>query len=178
VADRAQGLSPLFVSLGGAGYAAVSVTGKEVKNSSLTGKDVKNSSLTGKDVKNSSLSGSDVKDSRLTGKDVKNRSLSGGDIKDDGLSGTQILESQLGKVPSASAADQATSATSASNVGGFQVRRIDFFKRPPNTGATQVLNFNGLKLEASCDGAGDLSVVATNTQHSPSADPLGPDLDC
>lgn len=45
----------LFVALGGSSYAAIMVTGKNVRNSSLTGKDVRNSSLTGVDVKNGSL---------------------------------------------------------------------------------------------------------------------------
>jgi hypothetical protein len=83
-------LVALFVSIGGIGYAATTITGKNVKNGSLTGKDVKNSSLTGSDVKNSSL----------TGKDIKNNSLTGSDVK----------ESKLGKVPSAGTADTAGSA--------------------------------------------------------------------
>ena len=41
----------LFVALGGVSYAAVVVTGKNVKNSSLTGADVRNNSLTGSDVR-------------------------------------------------------------------------------------------------------------------------------
>ena len=41
----------LFVALGGTSYAAVKVTGKQVKDSSLTGRDVKDESLTGRDVK-------------------------------------------------------------------------------------------------------------------------------
>src|SRR3954466_9508678 len=41
----------LFVALGGSSYAAIKVTGKNVKNSSLTGADIKNNSVTGKDVK-------------------------------------------------------------------------------------------------------------------------------
>ena len=48
-------LLALFVALGGSSYAAIKVTGKNVKDSSLTGKDLKNSSLTGADVKNGSL---------------------------------------------------------------------------------------------------------------------------
>ena len=36
----------LFVALGGSSYAAITVTGKNVKNGSLTGKDIENSSLT------------------------------------------------------------------------------------------------------------------------------------
>ena len=54
----------LFVALGGS-YAAISVTGKNVKNGSLTGKDVKNSSLTTSDVKNRSLLSKDFKPGQL-----------------------------------------------------------------------------------------------------------------
>lgn len=50
----------LVVALGGTSYAAVQVTGKDVKNGSLSSKDVKNESLKGKDVKDESLSGSDL----------------------------------------------------------------------------------------------------------------------
>lgn len=45
----------LFAALGGTSYAAITITGKDVKNSSLTGADIKNGSLTGKDVKKRSL---------------------------------------------------------------------------------------------------------------------------
>jgi hypothetical protein len=62
-------LIALFVALGGSSYAALRVTGKNVKNSSLTGTDVKNNSLTGRDVKN--LVSGDVKDSSLLAKDFK-----------------------------------------------------------------------------------------------------------
>jgi hypothetical protein len=43
----------MFLALGGSSYAALTVTGKTVKNSSLTGADVKNKSLTKKDFKGS-----------------------------------------------------------------------------------------------------------------------------
>jgi hypothetical protein len=55
----------LFVALGGSSYAAISVTGKNVKNGSLTGKDIKNSSLTSSDVKNRSLLSKDFKSGQL-----------------------------------------------------------------------------------------------------------------
>ena len=45
----------LVVAMGGTSYAAVKITGKDVKNGSLSGKDVKNESLTGKDVKKQSV---------------------------------------------------------------------------------------------------------------------------
>ena len=69
-------LMALFVALGGSSYAALRVTGKNVKNSSLTGKDVKNKSLTGRDVKN--LGSGDVKDSSLLAKDFKPGQLPAG----------------------------------------------------------------------------------------------------
>jgi hypothetical protein len=52
-------------ALGGSSYAAIRVTGKNVKDASLTGKDVKNSSLTTSDVKNRSLLSSDFKSGQL-----------------------------------------------------------------------------------------------------------------
>jgi hypothetical protein len=55
----------LFLALGGSSYAALSVTGKNVKNSSLTGKDVKNSSLGTADVKNGVLLAGDFKSGQL-----------------------------------------------------------------------------------------------------------------
>ena len=55
----------LFAALGGTSYAALRVTGKNVKNSSLTGVDVKNSSLTTSDVKDRSLLSKDFKAGQL-----------------------------------------------------------------------------------------------------------------
>lgn len=55
----------LFIALGGSSYAALSVTGRDVKNSSLTGSDVKNSSLTTSDVRNGSLLSADFKAGQL-----------------------------------------------------------------------------------------------------------------
>jgi hypothetical protein len=49
-------LIALFVALGGTGYAALKVSGKNVKNRSLTGKDVKRNSLGGSEIKEARLS--------------------------------------------------------------------------------------------------------------------------
>jgi hypothetical protein len=45
----------VFVALGGSSYAAITITGRDVKNGSLTGKDVHNNSLTGRDIKEAQL---------------------------------------------------------------------------------------------------------------------------
>jgi hypothetical protein len=68
-------LVALAVALGGTSYAAITITGNNVRNSSLTGTDVRNSSLTGTDVKNSSLTGSDVKNRSLTTSDLSLASI-------------------------------------------------------------------------------------------------------
>jgi hypothetical protein len=57
----------VFIALGGTSYAAIKVTGKNVKDATLTGKDVANSSLTSADVKNNSLLVKDFKAGQLTG---------------------------------------------------------------------------------------------------------------
>src|SRR3954469_13789797 len=50
----------LFVALGGSSYAAVTLTGRNIKDSSLTGRDVKDKSLTGRDVRNGSIGKDDL----------------------------------------------------------------------------------------------------------------------
>lgn len=55
----------LFVAVGGTSYAALTITGKNVKDSSLSGLDIKNSTLTGADVKNRSLRARDFRAGQL-----------------------------------------------------------------------------------------------------------------
>ncbi|MEH3052611.1 MAG: pentapeptide repeat-containing protein [Patulibacter minatonensis] len=50
----------LFLALGGTAFAAVQITGKDVRDASLTGADIRNASLTGTDVKDGSLSAADL----------------------------------------------------------------------------------------------------------------------
>lgn len=76
-------LIALFVAMGGVGYAAVKIDGKNLKNKSVAGKK------------------------------LKNKTIGGGKVKADTLTGVQINESTLGKVPSATTADKATTADTA-----------------------------------------------------------------
>ena len=55
----------LFAALGGSAYAAVTVTGKDIKDGTVTGRDVKNSSISSADVKNRSLLRNDFKSGQL-----------------------------------------------------------------------------------------------------------------
>ena len=88
-------LLALFVALGGTGYAAVKINGKNIKAGTITGNKLGNKILTGNKFKNNTVTGSKLKRDTLTGR--------------------QIKESILGTVPRA---DLATSAGAADAVAG------------------------------------------------------------
>ena len=71
-------------------------------------------SIDSREIKNSAIRGKDVRNDGLTGADV--RRLGSGDISDNSLTGNDVLESSLGKVPSASNADSANTANAADSV--------------------------------------------------------------
>src|SRR5690349_263980 len=78
-------LIALFVALGGTGYAAVKVNGKNIKKGTVTAKQLKNKTITGAKIKNNAIGAA------------------------------QISEGKLGTVPKAINADNAASAANAAN---------------------------------------------------------------
>lgn len=58
-------LIALFVALGGSGYAAISINGKDIENRSIAGKKLKRNAVTGGLVKNRSLRARDFKRGQL-----------------------------------------------------------------------------------------------------------------
>lgn len=58
-------LAALFVALGGSAYAAIVITGRNIKNSTVTGADIKNHSLASKDIKHNSIGGAAILESKL-----------------------------------------------------------------------------------------------------------------
>lgn len=87
-------LLALFTALAGTSYAAVTITGKNVKNNSLTGADI--TKLRGGDVSNSSLTGADIKSSSIAGNDIKNEALAARDIKAGSLTADRFAPGQAG----------------------------------------------------------------------------------
>jgi hypothetical protein len=77
----------LFVALGGSSYAALTITGKNVRDGSLTGKDVKKNSLTGADVRG--LRSRDVSDGSLLAQDFQAGQLPAGPRGPQGLQGAK-----------------------------------------------------------------------------------------
>jgi hypothetical protein len=98
----------LFVSLGGVSYGVATgfIDSRELKNNTIRSKDVRNNTLRTFDIRNNEVRGFDVRNSSIQGRDVAFNTLTGQDIS----------ESSLGKVPSAAAADTATSAGTAGSV--------------------------------------------------------------
>ena len=91
-----------------------------------------------------------IKARNVTRSKIARRAINSDLVGVDALTGENIVESSLGTVPNASKAN------------GRAVVKIAFVA-PPGTGATEVLNLNGLRLVASC-AAGNpppLSVTAT-----------------
>jgi Collagen triple helix repeat (20 copies) len=60
----------LFVALGGSSYAALSITGREVRNGSLTGADLAHGSIGSAEIRNGSIRGIDVRDGSITAADL------------------------------------------------------------------------------------------------------------
>ncbi len=128
-------LIALFVALGGVGYAAATINGKNIKNKSIAGKK------------------------------LKNKTVTGGKVKGNTLTGAQIRESSLGTVPNASKASNATNATNAANaaaVGGMSLRKIAYSSEAGSATST-IFSFKGLTLQATCGAGAALVVTATTS---------------
>lgn len=92
----AVALLALFVALGGSGYAAVKINGKDIRDRSVAGKKLKNRTVTAKQIKRGTLTGAQVKRGSLTGR--------------------QIREGSLGAVPKAAVAEALTAEGAKSYV--------------------------------------------------------------
>jgi hypothetical protein len=70
----------LFVALGGSSYAALTITGGNIRNGTVTGSDVKNESVKGRDIDNGTLTGSELKNGSVTSSDIADASLVAADF--------------------------------------------------------------------------------------------------
>ena len=85
----------VFIALGGTSYAAVMITGADVRDGSLTGRDVRDSSLGASDVINNSLGTGEIRDGSLNGRDVRDSSLGSSDVIDGSLLARDFRPGQL-----------------------------------------------------------------------------------
>ncbi|MGZ5338327.1 MAG: hypothetical protein ACXWEE_01820 [Thermoleophilaceae bacterium] len=135
----------LFVSLGGVSYGVATgfIDSREIKNNQVRSSDLRNNTIRTFDIRNNEVRGFDIRNSSVQGRDVALNTLTGADVS----------EQDLGKVPSAAAAD------SAASVGGVTPKAFAYVGEA-GSGFVPVLSLGGLTLEARCVAASDLEVRA------------------
>ena len=102
----------VFIALGGSSYAAITITGKNVKDGTLTGADVKNNSLRGADIRANAVNSDDVENGSLLARDFKAGQLPAGlqgQKGDSGAPGPQGPKGDTGTVDTSNFYDKAQS---------------------------------------------------------------------
>jgi hypothetical protein len=107
----------------------------------------------------SKIGSNQIKNNAITTGKIKKEAVTTAKIKKGAITGAKVNLSTLGKVPSA------TSADNSNTVGGNTVVGINFTGSAP-VGPTQVLNLDGFTLTASCSAGEVLSVVANGPSGS------------
>jgi hypothetical protein len=132
----------VFLILGGAtAFAAKKIGSNEIKGNSIT---------TGK-----------LKKEAVTASKLKKNSVTTPKIANGAVTGAKINTSSLGTVPNATHAATADNANNANTVGGLRIVKFSL-NGVENVAKTQILDLNGLQLQASCT-AGEVTVTATTS---------------
>jgi hypothetical protein len=155
----------LFVALGGVsyGFATGSIDSREIKNNDVRTRDLRNNDIRTRDLRNNDIRTRDLRNNEVRGLDIRNSTVQGRDLALNTLTGDDIDESRLGKVPSATSADNATRATTADSAQSLSgLRMVPIKHRSGNTAGQVILDAAGLQLVVSCLG-GDEDVRARTT---------------
>jgi hypothetical protein len=98
----------LFVSLSGVSYGVATgfIDSREIKNNEIRSLDIRNNQIRTRDLRNNEVRGIDIRNSTVQGRDIALNTVTGEDVKED----------TLGKVPSATSADSATTAGGVSTL--------------------------------------------------------------
>jgi hypothetical protein len=145
----------LFVSLSGVSYGVVTgfIDSREIKNNEIRSVDIRNNQIRTRDLRNNEVRGIDIRNSTVQGRDVALNTLTGDDVRED----------TLGKVPSATSADSATTA------GGVSTLRIIPVTTMPEGGTPVTLAAHGpLTLSGECL-TGSVPQVSVSTTEDNSA---------
>jgi hypothetical protein len=111
-----------------------------------------------------------LKKNAVTTPKIKKNAVTAAKIRNGAVTGAKVNVSTLGKVPSAANADNAgnaghansaDNANNANTVGGLRIVKFSF-NGPSPLGKSQILDFNGLQLQAECSG-GEVTLTATTT---------------
>ncbi|MDX6609262.1 MAG: hypothetical protein QOF85_1187 [Solirubrobacterales bacterium] len=136
-ANVMSSIAVFLVLGGGAAYAAKKIGSNEIKGNSIT---------TGK-----------LKKEAVTSSKLKKNSVTTPKIANGAVTGAKLNLGTVGTVPNAAHATNADNANNANTVGGLRIVKFSLNGASP-IGNTQILDFNGLQIQASCAGG---SVTAT-----------------
>jgi hypothetical protein len=145
----------LFVSLSGVSYGVATgfIDSREIKNNEIRSRDIRNNEVRTRDLRNNEVRGIDIRNSTVQGRDVALNTVTGEDLN----------ESTLGKVPSATAADAATSAGAVDTLKIIPVTTVAMGSPPV------VLASHGpLTLSGEC-AAGAIARLSVSTTENDSA---------
>jgi len=135
------------------GVATGFIDSREIKNNEIRSLDIRNNEIRTRDLRNNEVRGIDIRNSTVQGRDVALNTLTGEDVKED----------TLGKVPSATSADSATTASGVSTLQIIPVTTVAEGSPPV------VLASHGpLTLSAEC-ATGAVARVSVSTTENNSA---------
>jgi hypothetical protein len=143
-------LIALFVSLSGVSYG--------VATGYIDSREIKNNEVRSLDIRNNQVRSVDLRNNQVRGIDIRNSSVQGRDIALNTVTGTDVNEATLGKVPSATSADSAGSASTAGSVDGVSMQKIRWSGEIGGA-FERIVSFGGLTLEAQCANAGGPAIV-------------------
>ncbi len=161
----------LFVSLSGVSYGVATgfIDSREIKNNEIRSLDIRNNEVRTRDLRNNEVRGIDIRNSTVQGRDLALNTVTGEDVN----------EGTLGKVPSATAADTATSANGVSTLTIIPQTTV-----AEGTSSVTLATHGPLTLLARCEdsGGGDtLARLLVDTSEDDSAAgqsaAANPDLD-
>jgi hypothetical protein len=108
-----------------------------------------------------SVGSKQIKKNAVTSAKIKNNAVTTAKIKNGAITGAKVNAGTIGTVPNATHAVTADSAGNANTVNGLRIVKFSL-NGGSNIGKTEILNLNGLQLQASCS-SGSETLTATTT---------------
>jgi hypothetical protein len=138
----------LFVSLSGVSYGVATgfIDSREIKNNTVASGDVRNNTLRTFDIRNNEVRGFDIRNSSIQGRDVAFNTLTGGDIN----------EASLGKVATATQADNAAAVTTLKTIAPTTIAE--------GAAPVTLVSHGSLTLTAACVDSGGSTVAQVRVQ--------------
>ena len=115
-----------------------------------------------------SVGSKQLKKNAVTSAKIKKNAVTGAKIKNGTITGAKINAGSLGTVPNAThagTADSAGSAGNANTIGGLHIVKFSL-NGSGSIGKTEILNLNGLQLQASCSSGSETLTATTTTSDS------------